>query len=299
VNAYFHYFPFLPDDSPSPTSSSSSLASCTASLHRRAPLRPVATEVRTPVSPLLWTPRPSSRGRTPAAPCRRAATGDAGHRARLGRVFLQVPPPSPTRACRLPRLAPLAVGSHPVLVTATPLPARSRPRARPCGPRGLTQACTPARVHRNPGGEAAPLALLLRRTSSSHTSSPALPWPRRGGLPHARGRRGGSAALLTGECAFRHQPPFPRAFEPSCGRRVHRHPWRRPKRRRAVCVHSVPGQARVDHPSAHAHPSARLRVHVARPPDRKGVPAPAPPPRCRRRARAGADHASTADALGA
>jgi hypothetical protein len=157
---------------------------------------------------------------------------------------------------RLPSLAPLAVGSHPVLVTAAPLPARSRRvrvrvRVRACvraGRDALAQACTPARAHCNPGGEAGPLALLLRRTSSSHNSSPAPPWPRRGGLPRARVRRRGSATLLTGECAFRNQPPFPRAFEPSCGRRVHRHPWRRPKRRRAFCVHSVPGQARVDHP---------------------------------------------------
>jgi hypothetical protein len=88
VNVCFHYFPFLPVDAPSPTSSSSSLASRTASLHRRAPLRPVATEVRTPGSSLLWTPRPSSRGGTPAAPHRRTAAGDAGHRARLGRIFL-------------------------------------------------------------------------------------------------------------------------------------------------------------------------------------------------------------------
>jgi hypothetical protein len=36
----------------------------------------------------------------------------------------------------------------------------------------------------------------------------------------------------------------------------------------------VPGQARVDHLSAHAHPSVRLRAHVGRPPDQKGVPAP-------------------------
>jgi hypothetical protein len=34
--------------------------------------------------------------------------------------------PSPMRARRLPSLAPLAVGSHPVLVAAAPLPARSR-----------------------------------------------------------------------------------------------------------------------------------------------------------------------------
>jgi hypothetical protein len=141
--------------------------------------------------------------------------------------------------------------------------------------------------------------LLSRRTSSSHSPSPAPPWPRRGGLPRARGRRGGSATLLTGECALHHRPLFPRALEPICGRRVRRHPWRWPKRCRAVCVHSVPGQARVDHPSAHAHPSARLREHVARPPDRKGVPAPGPPPRHHRRARASADHAATAVALGA
>jgi hypothetical protein len=52
----------------------------------------------------LWTPRPSSQSGTPAAPRRLAAAGDAGHRARLGRNFLQVPPPSPTRARRPPSL---------------------------------------------------------------------------------------------------------------------------------------------------------------------------------------------------
>jgi hypothetical protein len=163
-----------------------------------------------------------------------------------------VSPPSPTCARHLPSLAPLAVGSHPVLVAAAPLPARShrvRVRARVrAGRNALAQACTPALAHRNPGGEAGPLALLLRRTSRSPTSSPAPPWPRRGGLPRARGCRGGSAALLTGESTFRHQPPFPRAFEPSYGRRVRLHQWRRPKSRRAVCVHPVPGLARVDHP---------------------------------------------------
>jgi hypothetical protein len=138
VNAYFHYFLFLLDVA-LPPSSSSSPASRTASLHRRAQLRPVATEVRIPVSPYLWTPRPSSRGGTPAAPRRRAAAGDAGHRARLGRVFLQVPPPSPMRVRRLPSLAPLAVGSRPVLVAfarasvraAMPSRRRAPPHARP------------------------------------------------------------------------------------------------------------------------------------------------------------------------
>jgi hypothetical protein len=141
VNAYFHYFPFLLDIAP-PPSSSSSPASRTASLHRGAPLRPVATEVRTPVSPYLWTPRPSSRGGTPAAPHRLAAAGDAGHRARLGRVFLQVPPPPPTRARRLPSLAPLAVGSRPVLVTAAPC---RRVRVAFAFARASVRAATPSR----------------------------------------------------------------------------------------------------------------------------------------------------------
>jgi hypothetical protein len=47
-------------------------------------------------SPPLWMPRPSSRGGAP--PRRRAAASEAGHRARLGCHFLQVPPPSSTRA---------------------------------------------------------------------------------------------------------------------------------------------------------------------------------------------------------
>jgi hypothetical protein len=173
---------------------------------------------------------------------------------------------------------------------------RVRARVR-AGRDALAQACTPARAHRNPGGEAGPLAILLRRTSSSPTSPPAPPRPRRGGLPRARGRRGGSAALLTGESAFHHHPPFPRAYESSCGRRVRRHPWRRPERHRAVRVHPVPGQARADHPSAHAHPNARLHVHVTRPSGQREVPALAPPPRRLRRARAGADHAANAVAL--
>jgi hypothetical protein len=65
---YFPYFLFFPDDAPLPASSSSSPASRTASLHRRTALRPGATEVRTTVASLLWTPRPSSRGGPPDAP---------------------------------------------------------------------------------------------------------------------------------------------------------------------------------------------------------------------------------------
>jgi hypothetical protein len=209
VNAYFPYFLFFPDDAPPPASSSSSPASRTTSLHRHASLRPVATEVRTPVFPLLWTPRPSSRGRTPVAPRRRAVAGDAGHRARMGRVFLLVPLPSPMRARRLPSLAPLAVGSHPVLAAAVARCRRVRVRVR-ASRDALAQACTPTRARRSPGGEAGPLAPSLAPDLQFASLSSAPPWPRHGGLPRAHARRGESAALLTGECALRHRPPFTR-----------------------------------------------------------------------------------------
>jgi hypothetical protein len=47
----FHYFLCLPDDAPPPTSSSSSPGRRSAALHRRAPVRPEATEVRTSFLP--------------------------------------------------------------------------------------------------------------------------------------------------------------------------------------------------------------------------------------------------------
>jgi hypothetical protein len=251
VNAYFHYFPFLLDVAP-PPSSSSSPASRAASLHRHAPLRPVATEVRTPISPHLWTPRPSSRGRTPVAPRRRAAAGDADHRARLGCDFLQVSPPSPTCARRLSSLAPLAVGSRPVLVAIAPC---RRVHVAFAFARVSVRAATPSRRRAPQHARTVTLEARLGLWPLSCAGPPARPPRRLRRLPHA--------------------------YEPSCGRQVRRHPWRRPKRRRAVCVHPVPGQARVDHPSAHAHPSARLHMDVARPSDRREVPAPAPPPRPR------------------
>jgi hypothetical protein len=245
--------------------------------------------VRKPASPLLWLPRPSSRGRTPDAPRRHAAAGHAGHRAKLGRVFLQVPPPSPTRARRLPSLAPLAVGSHPVLAAAVARcrSIRVRVRARVRASRNaLAQACTPERACRSPRGEAGPLAPSLAPDLQFALLSAAPPWPRRGGLPRARGHRGGSAALLTGECTLRHRPSFPRA-EPSCDRLVCRHPWRRPKLRHAACFQSVSGLSPCRSPlraRAHQRSSSHARC---RPPDQQGVPAPTPTPRRRRRARAG------------
>jgi hypothetical protein len=79
---------------------------------------------------------------TPAGPRRRAAAGDAGHRARLGRIFLQVPPPSSTCARCPPSQPPLAVGSRPVLVAAAP-----RRRVRVAFVRASVQAATPSRRH--------------------------------------------------------------------------------------------------------------------------------------------------------
>jgi hypothetical protein len=183
VNVCFHYFPCLPDDAPPPTSSSSSPASRPASLHRRTPLRPVATEVRTAASSLLWTPRPSSRGGMPAAPRHRAAAGDAGHRARLGCNFLQVPPSSPTRARHPPSQHPLAVGRRPVLVAAAPcrrvrvaFTSCARSRARPCGPRRPRTGVHPSTSAPQPwrrGRAFGPLFCLRRR------SPPCLGRPRR------------------------------------------------------------------------------------------------------------------------
>jgi hypothetical protein len=192
---------------------------------------------------LAFEPR---ENRVAAPRHRAAAAGDAGHRARLGRAFLQVPPPSPTRACRLPRLALLAVVSHPVLAAAVARRRRIRVRVRVrarvrVSHDALAQACTPACARLSPGGEAGPLAPSLASDLQFALLSAAPQWPRRGGLPCARGRRGGSAALLAGECTLLHRPPFPRAFEPSCGRLVRRHPWRRPKLRRAARFQSVPG----------------------------------------------------------
>jgi hypothetical protein len=74
-----------------------------SSLRRTPPsptptLRPEATQVRTP--PHLPSERHGLRAEAErsAPPRRRAAAGDAGHRARLGCHLLQVPPPSSTRA---------------------------------------------------------------------------------------------------------------------------------------------------------------------------------------------------------
>jgi hypothetical protein len=77
-----------------------------------------------------------------------------------------------------------------------------------------------------------------------------------------------------------------RAFVPSCGRLVRRHPWCRPELRRAARFRPVPSLACVNHPYAYAHPSARLRMHVARLLTREGTrantSAASPSPRPRR-----------------
>jgi hypothetical protein len=191
VNAYFHYFPFLPDDAPPPTSSSSSPASRPASLHRRAPLRPEATEVRTPFLPSCG--RHGLRAEAERLPLR-AAAGDAGHRARLGRIFLQVPPPSSTRARRSPSQPPLAVGNRPVLVAAAPCRrvrvactfARASMRAATPSHRRAPQHACAVTLEARPGlwsvfAPAPPLVAVPRRAAPQ--------WPRRDHVGHAHGRQ--------------------------------------------------------------------------------------------------------------
>jgi hypothetical protein len=61
-------------------------------------LRPEATQVRTPSRLPCGRRGLQAEAERPAPPRRRAAAGDAGLRARLGCHFLQVLPPSSTRA---------------------------------------------------------------------------------------------------------------------------------------------------------------------------------------------------------
>jgi hypothetical protein len=61
-------------------------------------LRPEATQVRTPSHLPCGRRGLRAEAECSAPPRRRAAAGDAGHRARLGCHLLQVPPPSSTRA---------------------------------------------------------------------------------------------------------------------------------------------------------------------------------------------------------
>jgi hypothetical protein len=117
-----------PRRSASPTSAASLLVTAP-----RTPFTDACTSARghpgeDATSPPLWTPRPSSRGRT--HPRRRAAASEAGHRSRLGCHFLQEPLPSSTRARSLVYLLLVAVSCRAVpLVTATPRHGRVRARA--------------------------------------------------------------------------------------------------------------------------------------------------------------------------
>jgi hypothetical protein len=187
---------------------------------------------------------------------------------------LQVPPPSPTRARRLPSLALLAV-SRPVLAADVARRRRVRVRTRArASDDAPAQACTPARARLSSGSEAGPLAPSLAPDLEFALLSAAPPWPRHVGLPLARGRRGGCAALLTGECTLRHRPPIPltRAFVPSCGSLVRRHPWRRPELRRAARFRSVPGLSPCRSPLRACAPK-RAPSHARRTrPDPRGHP---------------------------
>jgi hypothetical protein len=82
-NDYIPCFLFFPA-APPPASSSSSPASRTTSPAPTPALRPVAAEVRTPHLPSCGRRGHRAEAERSAPPRRRAAAGDAGHRARLG-----------------------------------------------------------------------------------------------------------------------------------------------------------------------------------------------------------------------
>jgi hypothetical protein len=167
----FPYFLCLPD---APTSSSSSPASRSAALHRRAPLRPVATEVRTPLLP---------------------SCGCHGHRAEAERLPLRAATPPlvmpaiepgwDTISCRCRRLhqharvarlayPPLAVGRRPVSVATAPcrrarvaFTTRESSRARPCEPRRPRPGVHPSTRAPQPwrqGRAFGPFSCLRRRS---------------------------------------------------------------------------------------------------------------------------------------
>jgi hypothetical protein len=152
--------------SASPTSAASFLVTAPHTPSPTPAPRPVATQVRTRF--LLPCGRHGLRAEAEcsAPPRRRAAAGDAGHRARLGCNLLQVPLPSSTRAppaWPLPssRRTPPPFG-HRRAVSVRPRRVRIvcvSARVHSCGPRH-SQACTPARVCRSLECKAGPLALF-------------------------------------------------------------------------------------------------------------------------------------------
>jgi hypothetical protein len=82
----------------SPTSAASFLVTAPHTPSPTPAPRPVATQVRTPFFLPCGGHGHRAEAERSAPPRRRAATGDAGHRARLGCNLLQVPLPSLTRA---------------------------------------------------------------------------------------------------------------------------------------------------------------------------------------------------------
>jgi hypothetical protein len=150
--------------------------------------------VRTPLLPPMDTTafEPRWNARRSALPRPRAAAGDAGHRARLGRNFLQEPLPSSTRARSLVYLLLVAVACRAMpLVTATPRHGRIHARARDCA--GPTPLRPGAPQHtRTPiwGQGRAFDPVRLRLSSPPPSRALASPRPCRGRASRARGRQG-------------------------------------------------------------------------------------------------------------
>jgi hypothetical protein len=152
-------------------------------------------------------------------------------------MFLQVPPPSPTRARRLPTsIALLAVVCSAVLAADVTQRLRVRFHARVRA--GMSPSRGRAPQHARALARKVRLGLwplFLRRTSMLHSCR-----PRRHGLAvgvcfaHAVAEKealsswSASAHLATGRSFHTH------AFVPDCGCLVRRHPWRWPELRRAL-----------------------------------------------------------------
>jgi hypothetical protein len=151
-------------------------------------------------------------------------------------IFLQVPPPSPTRVVCLPSLAPLAVVCYTVLAADVTrrrrVPVHARVRA------GTSPSRRHAPQHARALARKARLGLwplFLRWLSMLRSCR-----PRRHGLvvgvcfAHAVVENGASSSwsasahLATGRRFHTH------AFVPDCGCLVRRHPWRRPELRRGL-----------------------------------------------------------------
>jgi hypothetical protein len=180
------------------------------------------------------------------------------------------------RACRSPSLAFLAVVRPNALAAdetrrwCVRVHARVRAGTSPSHRRAPQHVCILTRETRLNLGPFLALGLEVALLSA------APPWLRHGWTFHARRRREGSAALLTGENRLTTGHRFlTHALAPDRGRLVRRRPWRRAglrsELRRAAPLRPAPDLSPCRAPYARAHPSARPCARVNTPPPREGT----------------------------